>query len=767
LKKLLVFILCLEIYAQAKEVNESKKEEKEFSRGAINVIGSGKDDLKKIPGSATLIGKKYLEETSPIDAMEVLRRVPGASVRFQDAAGLTPNIGFRGVSNEESRKTLILEDGILTSLSPYGQPESYYIPQIDRMQRVEIIKGSGAILFGPSTIGGIVNFVSRKPPYKPTLYTKSMGGENGFISNFTQYGGTFGKTSIDVSSNYKQGDGFRDYQKFKVNDFYLKLNHELNEKHAFNFKISQNNQDAESTYLGLTQGLFWRNSRINPARFDRKILSRSSVVIGYEYTPSEEIRIISRVYINNARRDWQRQDFTYNNLNQFGVESLPPDDLFLAFSPGVIGQRPGDVIFMRNSAPLREQFFQTGGLDLKLEWKKNILGFKNEIDLGFRVHGESNRITTKRIPYPFLEDGFPIIQQDRKATAYSAYFHDRISLTDKIKIMPGVRYEWIRQGVYNKRRIADANDVRTRRATNLGDVLFVNQGAESYTKVLLSGIGFTYDFTSTFNFFTGVHKGFSPPTYGTAISPTGTDYRLKQESSTNYEAGVRGDITNYFYTEMVAYILYFSDQIINTNEISGEVGTRPVNSGKSIHRGSENTISFDFGKFFNTSYLIPLDLIYTYTNAKSITYTPFPSITNPDGTIQLVNRPAYFFDEKFHLINNDTNGNYLPYVPMNTFTTAIGISKLGYYFRGEYQYIGKQYSDLINSPNESNDGNRGVIPEIGLVNSSFGYKHPEKKWSVFIAGKNLQDREYVSGRLPIGIQVGPYRQINAGVSFEF
>ena len=178
-------------------------------------------------------------------------------------------------------------------------------------------------------------------------------------------------------------------------------------------------------------------------------------------------------------------------------------------------------------------------------------------------------------------------------------------------------------------------------------------------------------------------------------------------------------------------------------------------------------MTFDFGKFFNLNWNIPLDLIYTYTNAKSITYTPFPYVTNADGTIRLVDRPAYTFDEKFHLVNNDTNKNYLPYVPMNVYTIALGANhKNGFYARGEYQFIDKQYSDLINSPNETAYGNRGVIPSVGLVNASFGYKHPVKKWSLFITGKNLQDREYVSGRLPIGIQPGPFRQINFGVSFE-
>lgn len=744
-----------------------KFEEYSSTKGQINVIGSNKDSLKKIPGSATVVSKKFLEETQPVDAMEILRRVPGASIRFQDAAGLTPNIGFRGVSNEESRKTLILEDGILTSLSPYGQPESYYAPQIDRMQRVEIIKGSGSILFGPSTIGGIVNFVTRRPPTTPTFSNKSIGGENGYMSNFAQYGGMFGKTGIDVSYLHKQGDGFRDSQGFKLDDVSVKIIHEINEKHSVTFKMGYQVQDAQSTYLGLTQGLFWKNPRINPAAFDRKYLNRNSTVIGHEYTISENTRLITRVYTNNAVRNWQRQDFAYNNTNTYGEAAQPPSDNFATFSPGIIGVRPGDVIYMRNSAPLRNQNFATTGIDIKLETSFRTGELKHEVDAGIRAHHEKNRVSTEAVPYPFLKDGFPYSQQDRNAKAYSIYAQDRISLTEKFKIIPGVRYEWIEQGVYNKRRYATSQDVTNRLASKTGEILFVNQGNESYTKILLPGIGTTYDLTDTFTWFTGVHRGFSPPTYGTAVSPTGTDYRLKAETSINYETGLRGDLTNYLYAEVVGYVMYFRDQIINTNEIGGEVGTRPVNSGKSIHRGSENTITFDFGKFFGWSWSVPLDLIYTYTNAKSLTYTPFPYTTNADGTVQLVNRPAFTLDEKGHLINNDTNGNQLPYVPMNVYTASLGAShRNGFYMRGEYQYIDRQYSDLINSPNETADGNRGIIPAVGLVNASLGYKDPVKKWSVFVTGKNLQDREYVSGRLPIGIHPGPFRQINFGVSFE-
>ena len=98
---------------KTKEQSIEDKWKKLSQKTTINVIGESKDEMKKIPGSASLISKKTLEETQPVDSMEALRAVPGASLRYMDGYGLTPNIGFRGVSNEESRKTLILEDGVV------------------------------------------------------------------------------------------------------------------------------------------------------------------------------------------------------------------------------------------------------------------------------------------------------------------------------------------------------------------------------------------------------------------------------------------------------------------------------------------------------------------------------------------------------------------------------------------------------------------------------------------------------------------------------
>ncbi|MEM7182418.1 MAG: TonB-dependent receptor [Spirochaetota bacterium] len=749
----------------------NKKWEAMSKKTTINVIGESKDEMKKIPGSASLINKKTLEQTQPIDAMEALRSVPGASVRYIDGVGLTPNIGFRGVSNEESRKTLILEDGVLTSLSPYGQPESYYIPQIDRMERVEIIKGSGSILYGPSTIGGIVNFVTRRPPRESTLSTKIIGGENGYFSNFTQYGGTFGQTGVDISYLHKSGDGFRDHSQFYLNEINAKLIHSFNESHTISLSLGAHEQQAEATYLGLTQGLFWQDPSINPAEFDRKEVNRNSGVLGHEFTISPKFKLITKVYATHADRNWQRQEFAYNTLNSFGIATTAPSDTYATYAPAPIWNSPGDIIYMRRNAPKRDQGFNTLGIESRASIQFEVFSFKNDMDVGARAHGEQNKVNFKD-PYfqlPFVRKGIPFSQQDRIARAYALYLQDSISLTSKLKIIPGVRYENITQGVYSKRRRATTEDVAFRRASAVNDIIFVDQGGETHTKVVLGGFGITYDLTKKFYWFGGIHQGFSPPTYGTAISPTGQDYRLDEETSVNYETGLRGKISKSLFMEIAGYIIYFNNQIINANEIGGDVGTRPVNSGRSIHRGVENTLTFDFGKFFNLiSWRIPLNLVYSYTSAKSNSFEQIPYTTLQDGTIQLVQREPYIIDYKGDIILTNTNGNYLPYVPKHTGSASLTFrNRAGYYIRGEYQYIDKQYSDLLNTRNETRDGITGILPAYDLVNASIGYKHPEQKWSVFINGKNLQNRKYVSGRLPIGIHPGPFRQVNFGASFVY
>ncbi len=149
--------------------------------------------------TGTITGTVVDSKTSDIliGANEVFRNVPGVNVRDEEGQGLRPNIGIRGLDPTRSRKVLMLEDGVPIALAPYGEPELYYNPPIDRMKRIEILKGSGSILFGPQTVGDVINYITRQPPRIPTFSARIQGGSNDFYSGLFSYGGTWGDVGVD------------------------------------------------------------------------------------------------------------------------------------------------------------------------------------------------------------------------------------------------------------------------------------------------------------------------------------------------------------------------------------------------------------------------------------------------------------------------------------------------------------------------------------------------------------------------------------------
>src|SRR3970040_2239238 len=156
----------------------------------IDVIGRTPAIINRIPGSATLISPSLMVNTQPLTGNEVLRKVTGVHVVDEEGIGLRTNIGIRGLDPDRSRTVLMLEDGVPIALAPYGEPEMYYTPAIDRMKSIEVIKGSGSILFGPQTIGGVINYVTNDPPLDSRTTLNLRVGKDGYFVGKASYGTT-------------------------------------------------------------------------------------------------------------------------------------------------------------------------------------------------------------------------------------------------------------------------------------------------------------------------------------------------------------------------------------------------------------------------------------------------------------------------------------------------------------------------------------------------------------------------------------------------
>ena len=137
---------------------DSTKKEQEMPQ--VLVVGYKDKLLSKVPGSVSVLRFKEIQQLAPISGNDVLRRVPGLNIVDEEGAGLRINIGVRGLDPDRSRNLLVLEDGIPVALNPYGEPELYFTPVIDKVRSIEVLKGSGQVQFGPQTIGGVVNLIT-------------------------------------------------------------------------------------------------------------------------------------------------------------------------------------------------------------------------------------------------------------------------------------------------------------------------------------------------------------------------------------------------------------------------------------------------------------------------------------------------------------------------------------------------------------------------------------------------------------------------------
>ena len=119
------------------------------------------------------------------------------------------DVSIRGLEGGRSRRVLMLEDGMPMAINPYSEPDMYFGPAIERYRGIEVVKGSGNILFGPQTLAGTINFLTIAPPDKQTVVMDVDAGTYGYVRGLARYGDRIGETRYVVQALHRTGDGFR------------------------------------------------------------------------------------------------------------------------------------------------------------------------------------------------------------------------------------------------------------------------------------------------------------------------------------------------------------------------------------------------------------------------------------------------------------------------------------------------------------------------------------------------------------------------------
>ncbi|MBP8924514.1 MAG: TonB-dependent receptor [Pseudomonadales bacterium] len=154
--------------------------------------------------SISVITETQLARTTAYGLADVMRDVPGVQVTDAGQPGLK-RIRIRG---EESRRTAILIDGQeITDHWEVGTPLSLHPSMVER---IEVMRGSGSVLYGPRALSGVVNFITRKGGDKPLQlelssgFDSATGGEEWFGSAFGNLDGLEYRVATSSSDHGKR-----------------------------------------------------------------------------------------------------------------------------------------------------------------------------------------------------------------------------------------------------------------------------------------------------------------------------------------------------------------------------------------------------------------------------------------------------------------------------------------------------------------------------------------------------------------------------------
>ena len=212
---LLLFIM---FFSQPAASQPSRKDTLEFKYPVVVVTGSRMAlPLKEIPFSTSIVGPEVVQTLSRAVAMdELLKLVPGVKVDNQ-ANGSRVHLSIRGqgiLTERGIRGIKILLDGIPLN-DPTGFAPDFFDVDHSALERIEILRGPAASIYGGSASGGIINIATQNSPNVPLFGEAAFtGGSNGFWKAFGQFGGSARMINYRVSLSRTMGDGYREHTHF-------------------------------------------------------------------------------------------------------------------------------------------------------------------------------------------------------------------------------------------------------------------------------------------------------------------------------------------------------------------------------------------------------------------------------------------------------------------------------------------------------------------------------------------------------------------------
>lgn len=209
------------------------------------VVSANKIQVNRnsVPLSISVIDREEIEASSESALLPVLsQRVPGLFVTQKGITGFGVNDGSAGTVNirgvGQGNKVLMLFDGQPQWAGIFGHalPDTYVASDVER---VEVIRGPGSLMYGSNAMGGVVNIITRHHKQEGRCtQARIMYGSYNTQKYMVNNGYNVGNFTSFISVNHDRTDGHRPNSDFHITNGFANLGYKINEHYKVTGDLS-------------------------------------------------------------------------------------------------------------------------------------------------------------------------------------------------------------------------------------------------------------------------------------------------------------------------------------------------------------------------------------------------------------------------------------------------------------------------------------------------------------------------------------------------
>jgi Fe(3+) dicitrate transport protein len=670
----------------------------------VTIVGrNSKSDYQQIPeivGTNIYAGKKnaliVLDNVQGNIAnntmRQVLAKVPGIHIWESDPSGIQIGIAARGLSPNRSWEFNVRQNGYDIAADPFGYPEAYYNPQLQAVQRIEIVRGQGALQYGPQ-FGGMVNYVLKNgtemnQPFE--FETQQTIGSNGLLNSFNAIGGKKGKVNYYSFYDQRNGEGWRNNSQFFSKAGFGSITYHFTKQLSLSFELMHSHTRSQQAG-GLTDAQIKKDAR-------QSFRSRNWMDIKWT-TPAINIQ-----YEINDQSRWNTKIFgTIGDRNSVGfLQSITIKDS-INHTTNQFNNRVVNIDQYRNY-----------GLESRMITDYAIGKIKNTISGGIRLYtGSTHRLAdgkgTTGSNYDISISGLYPRDFNFESNNVAGFIENIFRISDQFYLIPGIRYEWL-EGAASGRNGFSAVGA----SMNL-------QNITRSRSFVLGGIGSEYHITTNTELYANFSQAYRPIQFANLQAPPTTDIvdtDLKDAKGYNIDLGYRGKVKNYLQFDISGFYLQYNNRV-GTITTSGSNYRLITNVGASTSKGLETYFEFNPVRAFTNSNNTDLILFssYAYTDARY------------SGNHQDAN----------------TKGKKVENAPQNILRAGISVGYKGFLITNQLSHVGTAFSDANNTVAPIANGNTGLIPSYTILDLTASYKF-SKSLNIKAGINNMADVRYFTRR---------------------